>query len=58
VFMCQEMGIETGIDLDAMIEAGIKAEELVGHPLPGKIKVGGNLATYRAKASAAAKAVA
>ncbi|MSQ53451.1 MAG: hydroxymethylglutaryl-CoA lyase [Betaproteobacteria bacterium] len=58
VFLCQEMGIETGIDLDAMIEAGIKAEELVGHPLPGKIKVGGNLATYRAKASAAAKVAA
>lgn len=58
VFMCQEMGIETGIDLDLMIEAAIKAEELVGHPLPGKIKVGGNLATYRAKASAAAKAAA
>ena len=56
VFLCQEMGIDTGIDLDAMIEAGIRAEELVGHPLPGKIKVGGNLATYRAKASAAAKA--
>ncbi len=58
VFLCQEMGIATGVDLDAVIEAGIKAEELVGHPLPGKIKVGGNLATYRAKASAAAKVAA
>ncbi len=50
VFLCQEMGIETGIDLDQMIAIAEKAEELVGHPLPGKVKVGGNLATYRAKA--------
>jgi hydroxymethylglutaryl-CoA lyase len=49
VFLCQEMGIETGIDLDAMIAIAEKAEELVGHPLPGKVKVGGNLATYRAQ---------
>jgi hydroxymethylglutaryl-CoA lyase len=48
VFLCQEMGIETGINLDAMIAIAQKAEELVGHPLPGKVKVGGNLATYRA----------
>ena len=33
-----------------------KAEQLVGHPLPGKVKVGGNLATYRAKAKAGAAA--
>jgi hydroxymethylglutaryl-CoA lyase len=56
VFICQEMGIETGIDLDAMIACGEKAEQLVGHPLPGKVKIGGNLATYRAKARAAAAA--
>ena len=56
VFLCQEMGIETGIDLDAMIEVAEKAEELVGHPLPGKVKVGGNLANYRAKAKAGAAA--
>ena len=50
VFMCQEMGIETGIDLDRMIEIAEQAETLVGHPLPGKVKVGGNLANYRASA--------
>jgi hydroxymethylglutaryl-CoA lyase len=49
-FLCQEMGIETGIDLDAMIAAGQLAERVVGHPLPGKLKSGGNLATYRAQA--------
>jgi hydroxymethylglutaryl-CoA lyase len=47
VFICQEMGIETGIDLDRMIECAEQAERLVGHPLPGKVKVGGNLANYR-----------
>jgi hydroxymethylglutaryl-CoA lyase len=52
VFLCQEMGVETGIDLDRMIEAGQLAERVVGHPLPGKLKSGGNLATYRARAAA------
>jgi hydroxymethylglutaryl-CoA lyase len=54
VFLCQEFGVETGIDLDAMIAAGQLAERVVGHPLPGKLKSGGNLQTYRARARAAA----
>ena len=54
VFLCQEMGVETGIDLDAMIEAGQLAERVVGHPLPGKLKSGGNLETYRARAKSGA----
>ena len=40
--------------LDAMIAAGRLAERVVGHPLPGKLKSGCNLATYRARARAAA----
>ena len=56
VFLCREMGVETGIDLDAMIEAGQLAERVVGHPLPGKLKSGGNLDRYRARARAAAPA--
>jgi hydroxymethylglutaryl-CoA lyase len=56
VFLCQEVGVETGIDLDAMIAAGQLAERVVGHPLPGKLKSGGNLETYRARARAAATA--
>jgi len=56
VFLCQELGVETGIDLDRMIEAGQLAERVVGHPLPGKLKSGGNLAAYRARARAAAVA--
>jgi hypothetical protein len=33
-----------------MIEAGQLAERVVGHPLPGKLKSGGNLDKYRARA--------
>lgn len=47
VFMCEEMGIETGIDLDALIECARMAEDIVGHPLPGKIMHGGSLTQYR-----------
>jgi hydroxymethylglutaryl-CoA lyase len=47
VFMCEEMGIETGIDLDALIECARMAEAIVGHPLPGKIMHGGSLTRYR-----------
>ena len=32
VFMCEEMGIATGIDLDALIAAARMAEDIVGHP--------------------------
>jgi hydroxymethylglutaryl-CoA lyase len=47
VFMCHEMGIETGIDLDALIECARLAEDIVGHPLPGKIMHGGSLSKFR-----------
>ena len=47
VFMCQEMGIETGIDLDRLIEAARLAEDIVGHPLPGSVMRGGNLDVLR-----------
>ena len=47
VFMCEEMGISTGIDLDALIECARMAEDIVGHPLPGKVMRGGSLTKYR-----------
>jgi len=50
VFMCDEMGIETGIDLDALIECARLAEDIVGHPLPGSVKFGGSLGKLRAAA--------
>lgn len=47
VFMCHEMGIETGIDLEALIDCARSAEELFGHPLPGKVMHAGSLARFR-----------
>lgn len=52
VFMAHEMGIETGIDLDALIECARMAEDIVGHPLPGKIMHGGSLSKFRQGAGA------
>ncbi len=40
-YMCQEMGIETGLDLDKLIEAAVIAEEVVGHPLWGHVSKSG-----------------
>lgn len=47
VFMCHEMGIETGIDLDRLIDCALMAERIVGHPLPGKVMKGGSLSRFR-----------
>lgn len=49
VFMCQEMGIETGIDLEKLIESALLAERIVGHPLPGTLMKGGALSKLREK---------
>jgi hydroxymethylglutaryl-CoA lyase len=48
VFMCDELGIATGIHLDALIECAKLAEDVVGHPLPGSVMKGGTLARFRA----------
>jgi len=47
VFLCEEMGVETGIDLDTLIESAKLAEDIVGRPLPGSVKSGGSLARFR-----------
>jgi len=47
VFMCHEMGIEAGINLEALIESARLAEEIVGHPVPGAIMKGGSLTRLR-----------
>jgi hydroxymethylglutaryl-CoA lyase len=41
VYMLQGMGIETGIDLERLVEAGKVAESIVGRPLPGKVHQSG-----------------
>jgi hydroxymethylglutaryl-CoA lyase len=54
VFMCNEMGIETGIELEALVECARLAEDIVGHPLPGSVMKGGSLKPLRARAAKAA----
>ncbi|MDB5410846.1 MAG: 4-hydroxy 2-oxovalerate aldolase [Rhodospirillales bacterium] len=53
VFMCEEMGIETGLDLEALIDCARLAEDIVGHPLPGSVMKGGSLRRLRDKLKAA-----
>ena len=43
VCLCEEMGIETGYNLDKLIEAMAIAEEVVGHPLWGHVSKAGPL---------------
>lgn len=43
VYMCQEMGIETGIDIEALLEAAAIAERIMGRPLAGKLMHAGAL---------------
>jgi hydroxymethylglutaryl-CoA lyase len=51
VFLCEEAGISTGVDLDRLIEAAILAEEIVGHPLPGSVMHGGTLNRLRQRSA-------
>jgi hydroxymethylglutaryl-CoA lyase len=51
VMLCEEMGIATGIDLEALIEAGRLAERIVGHPLPSAALRSGTLRAFRQKAA-------
>nr|WP_245214931.1 hydroxymethylglutaryl-CoA lyase [Pararoseomonas indoligenes] len=55
--LCEELGIETGIDLDALIEAGHLAERIVGHPLPSALLRGGSLRAFRERAAQAGHGV-
>lgn len=36
-FLCQELGIQTGVSLDSLCRAARYAESIVGSPLPGKL---------------------
>lgn len=42
-YMCEEMGIATGIDLPALLDAARMAERMLGHEVPGKVMKGGLL---------------
>lgn len=52
-FLCDELDIKTGIDLDALIECAWMAESIVGHELPGKLTRGGSLSAMRRRLQAA-----
>lgn len=47
VFLCHELGIETGVDLEALCSCAHLAEEVVGRPLPGSIMRAGSLDHFR-----------
>ena len=42
-YLCEEMGIATGIDLPTLVRAARMAESMLGHPVPGKVMKGGLL---------------
>ncbi|WP_080705091.1 hydroxymethylglutaryl-CoA lyase [Bordetella bronchiseptica] len=48
VQLCHELGIETGIDLDRLIEASRLAEEIIGRTLSGKVMHSDSLDAQRA----------
>lgn len=50
VYLLHGMGIETGIDLDLLLQAGNLAEEIVGRRLPGRVHQAG---TFRRRSEAA-----
>jgi len=49
--LCAEMGLETGIDLEALVEAGRLAESILNRRLPSAVLRGGTLARFRAQAA-------
>lgn len=49
VLLCEEMGIDTGVDLDRLIEVGQMAEGIVGHVLPSELIHAGSLNAFRKK---------
>ncbi|MBN8897583.1 MAG: hydroxymethylglutaryl-CoA lyase, partial [Rhodospirillales bacterium] len=51
VLLCEEMGIATGVDLDALIEVGRMAERIVGHTLPSELIHAGSLDAFRRQAA-------
>ena len=47
VFLAHEAGIETGVDLDKLIEVALMAERIFGRALPGSVMRGGSLDRFR-----------
>ena len=51
VFLCEEMGIDTGINIDKLIETAQLAERIMGRSLPGSVMHGGTLERFRKAAA-------
>jgi len=51
VLLSNELGISSGVDIDALIDAGHLAERIVNHPLPSATLRGGSLTKYRSNAA-------
>ena len=49
--LASELGMQTGIDLDRLVDVGYLAESLVGHRLPSATLHGGRLSSYRVRVS-------
>jgi hydroxymethylglutaryl-CoA lyase len=55
VHLMQQLGVETGIDLDALCDTARELEQVLGRPLPGQVmRAGPRLRRYSADAQAAA----
>jgi hydroxymethylglutaryl-CoA lyase len=46
-FMCDELGFDTGVDLDKLVAAARLARDFIGHDVPGKLISGGTLRGLR-----------
>ena len=52
VFLCRELGIATGVDLDRLVDCARLAEAIVGHKLPSKLLNAGTTRAARAAQAA------
>jgi hydroxymethylglutaryl-CoA lyase len=41
VYLCEDIGVPMGIDLDKLLEAAALAADVVGHPLPSRVAAAG-----------------
>lgn len=54
VALCDDLGVHTGIGIEAIIEAALLVERLVGHQVPGRVARGPTFAPRRREPSATA----
>jgi hydroxymethylglutaryl-CoA lyase len=52
-FLCDELGVATGVDLERLVACAQLAEDIVRHPLPGSVMRGGALKRLRERLAVA-----